>query len=182
MDSVSFLPQVNGAALTAKAFTVLSDSLLQVVTPNAKKALPRGETALYTDVRVSVGQVQSAKTPALDHFIFGSVPKVTSVSPSSGPVAGGTPITIQGTGFMGATSIAFIPLGGGAGIAVDIPASTSDTTISVSTPDLNSYPEFVALVQKSGKLSLDVSVTTSGGAHSEFSAKDHFTYLGSKTG
>jgi hypothetical protein len=55
-------------------------------------------------------------------------PTVTSVSPATGPVAGGTPVTITGTGFTGATSVQF---GSAAGIALVV---DSDTQLTVTTP------------------------------------------------
>ncbi len=55
-------------------------------------------------------------------------PTVTAVSPATGPVAGGTPVTITGTGFTGATSVHF---GSAAGIAVVV---ESDTQLTVTTP------------------------------------------------
>ncbi|MHB8451064.1 MAG: beta strand repeat-containing protein, partial [Mycobacteriales bacterium] len=44
--------------------------------------------------------------PSADYTIT-SVPKVTSLSPTTGPVAGGTSVTITGQGFTGATGVKF---------------------------------------------------------------------------
>ncbi|HEX4220636.1 MAG TPA: IPT/TIG domain-containing protein, partial [Acidimicrobiales bacterium] len=55
-------------------------------------------------------------------------PTVTSVSPATGPAAGGTAVTITGTGFTGATAVKF---GSNAGTAVTV---VSDTEITVTSP------------------------------------------------
>ncbi|MFF1571255.1 IPT/TIG domain-containing protein [Leifsonia sp. NPDC058292] len=55
-------------------------------------------------------------------------PTITAVAPASGPETGGTPVTITGTGFTGATGVTF---GGDAGTAFTI---VDDTTITVTTP------------------------------------------------
>ena len=40
-------------------------------------------------------------------YVFGPAPVVTSISPTSGPAAGGTTVTITGTAFTGATGVKF---------------------------------------------------------------------------
>ncbi len=57
-----------------------------------------------------------------------SPPSVTSVSPNSGPVAGGQSVTITGTGFTGATSVKFTSTPATA-FSVD-----SDTQITATSP------------------------------------------------
>jgi hypothetical protein len=59
---------------------------------------------------------------------FAYTPTVTGVSPNTGPAAGGTPVTVAGTGLTGATGVTF---GGVAGTAFSV---TSPTSISVTTP------------------------------------------------
>ena len=82
-------------------------------------------------------------------------PAVTAVSPASGPAAGGTTVTITGTGFAGATSVMF-----GASAAVSLTVG-SDSSITATSP--------------AGTGLVDVTVTTSGGTSSTSSA-DGFTY------
>jgi hypothetical protein len=57
-----------------------------------------------------------------------SAPTVTLLSPLTGPAAGGTTVTITGTGFTGATSVKF---GANAGTSVIV---VSDTQITVTSP------------------------------------------------
>jgi hypothetical protein len=56
------------------------------------------------------------------------LPTVTSVSPASGPLAGGTVLTITGTAFTGATAVS---VGGVAATSVTV---VNDTTITATTP------------------------------------------------
>ena len=80
------------------------------------------------DVTVTTPAGTSAISPA-DEFTY-TVPqhRVTGVSPSSGPAAGGTPVTITGTSFTGATVVDFGPT----------PATNltvvNDTTITADSP------------------------------------------------
>jgi len=53
---------------------------------------------------------------------------VSSVSPSSGPVAGGTMVTVMGSGFTGATKVVF---GTVAGTEVTV---LNDSTLTVVSP------------------------------------------------
>jgi hypothetical protein len=53
---------------------------------------------------------------------------VTSLAPNTGPIAGGTPVTITGTGFTGATAVTF------GGIAATNIVDVSDTSITANTP------------------------------------------------
>ncbi len=84
-------------------------------------------------------------------------PRVAGISPSSGPTAGGTLVTITGTNFTGATAVLF----------GDVPATSfsvySDTEIQATAP-----------AQAAG--TVDVTVETPGGG-SGIWATDEFTYL-----
>ena len=49
-----------------------------------------------------------APPPAADLFTYAAGPAVTSITPTQGPLAGGTAVTVTGAGFMaGATTVAF---------------------------------------------------------------------------
>ncbi len=82
-------------------------------------------------------------------------PVVSSISPVSGPVAGGTPVTITGSGFTGATAVDFGTVAG-TGLTVN-----SATSITVDSP--------------AGTGGVDVTVITPAGT-SAISAADQFTY------
>ncbi len=83
-------------------------------------------------------------------------PVVTGVSPSSGPHAGGTPVTISGSNLAGATAVDFGPT------AATSYANNPDGTISALSPV--------------GTGTVDVIVTTAGGASKSNPPGDQFTY------
>ena len=81
---------------------------------------------------------------------------VTGVSPTAGPVAGDTFVTITGSNFAGATAVDF-----GTVAATNVTVINS-TTITADSP--------------AGTGVVDVTVTTAGG-QSATSAADQFTYV-----
>ena len=58
------------------------------------------------DVTVT-GPGGTTTTSAADQFTYMAAPTVTGISPTAGPLAGGTSVTITGTGFTGATAVDF---------------------------------------------------------------------------
>ena len=95
----------------------------------------------------------------------GAAPTVTMISPNSGPVGGGTAITITGTGF---TSPATVVIGQGNGTTRAVRATNvvvaSSTEITATTGEANPTPG-----------TFNLFVTTSGGT-SAASAGSNFTY------
>jgi len=63
-----------------------------------------------------------------DIITYTGAPTVESISPTSGPGAGGTTVTIKGCGFSGATGVTF---GSAAGTNVTV---VNDATITVTSP------------------------------------------------
>ncbi|MBT0770667.1 IPT/TIG domain-containing protein [Kineosporia sp. J2-2] len=136
----------------AASYTVDSDTRITAVTP-AHAAGPVGVT-------VTTGDGGTSAVTASDTFTYIGVPGVTAISPGSGPTAGGTVVTITGTGLSTATSVRF---GGvSAGFTVN-----SDTQVTATAP--------------AGAAGLaDVTVTTVGGT-SATSAAGRFRYVGTPT-
>ena len=95
--------------------------------------------------------VLTAGTPAV-----AAQPTVTGLSPSSGPAAGGTSVTITGIGFTGATAVNF-----GTTAATDV-VVVNDTTITADSP--------------AGSGVADVTVATPVGTSANLDA-DQFTYI-----
>jgi hypothetical protein len=91
-----------------------------------------------------------------DNYVYGSGPVITSISPTSGPVTGGTSVTITGTGFTGATAVMF------GSVAATSFTVVSDTQITAVSP-----AQANSVVQ--------VSVTTPIGTSADVAA-DNFTY------
>lgn len=70
-------------------------------------------------------------------------PTVTSVTPNAGPLAGGTPVIIRGTGFTGATAVAF-----GSDLATNVNIDSA-TQITATTPARVSAGAVTVLVRNS---------------------------------
>ncbi len=101
-----------------------------------------------------VGPGGTSQTSGADQFTYLAVPSVTSISPAAGPEAGGTTVTILGTGFSTATEVDFN------GSALSSFTINSDTSISATSPDLGITG------------TVGVTVLTAGGT----SPADTFTY------
>ena len=90
-------------------------------------------------------------------FGISPTPTVTSLSPGSGPLAGGTPVTVTGTNFSAAAKVDF--------------GTTRATGVTV-----HSSTSITATAPASAAGTVDVTVATSGGT-SATSPADQFTYL-----
>ena len=101
------------------------------------------------------------------------LPAVSGVSPDSGSAAGGTTVTITGTGLAHATVVRF------GGVAGTITADSA-TQITVTSPPSASTVDFVSgpRLAATGTGTVDVTVTTPEGT-SHPTAADHFTYTAS---
>jgi IPT/TIG domain-containing protein len=102
----------------AASFTITSDTSITAIAPAA--------SAGTVDVTVVSAGGASATTSA-DQFTFVAAPTVSSLSPNSGSVWGGTSVTITGANFSDATSVLFGDTG--AGFTVD-----GDTSITAISP------------------------------------------------
>ena len=139
---------VNFGTTAATTFTVNSDTQITATSP----AHPGGTV----DVTVTV-QGTSA-TSSADQFTYVAPPPVvTGIGPTSGPTAGGTPVTITGTGLLFATAVHF-----GTVVAASITSNTNTQIVAVSPAEAQS--------------TVDVTVTTAGGT-SATSLADMFSYV-----
>jgi hypothetical protein len=135
-----------------------TDATSFTVTPTSISAVSPAGTTGTVDVRVTTPNGASAVV-AGDHFAYGS-PTVTGVSPNGGPRAGGSSVTVTGSGFApgaGATTVKFgVALGG----AVECSSSTSCTVV-------------VPAAKKAGTVDVVAAV---GRKASTKGATDHYTY------
>jgi alpha-tubulin suppressor-like RCC1 family protein len=137
-------------ATSAVSFTVGSSTSISAISP------PGAGTV---DVTVTTPEGTSA-TGAGDQFTYLPIPAVASVSPSSGPEAGGTTVAIGGSEFTGSSSVTF---GGSSAASFTVNSATSIT--AVSPP---------------GMRSVDIRVTTPEGTSAPVAA-DRFRYERTET-
>src|SRR5581483_4364617 len=146
---------VSFGGVVGSSLTVDSDTSLTVTAPSG--------VASSTPVDIVVTNTAgSSATTSADHYTYDGTPAVTSVSPAFGALAGGTIVTVHGTGFLTATGLHF---GANAATGVTI---VSDTQLTATAP-----------AQSSGGV-VDVTVTNAAGT-SPTGASDHFTYDGTPT-
>ncbi len=135
---------VNFGGTAATAFTVISSTTITATSPAGTGTV---------DVTVTTPFATSLPGSA-DKFTYAAAPVVGSVTPNAGPVAGGTVVTITGTGFTGATSVKF-------GATAATFTVVSATTITATSPP--------------GSGTVNVTVTTPGGTSANTSG-DQFSY------
>jgi len=146
---------VTFGTLAAAAFIVNTNSQITAATPAGTGTV---------DVTVTTGEGTSPVDAPADQFTFTaspppSSPTVSALSPSSGPVTGGTAVTISGTNFAGATAVRF--------------GTSTATNVSV-----HSATSLTATAPAGSVGTVDVTVVTPGGT-SPTGLADRFTYQGS---
>ncbi len=117
---------------------------------------PSGSNQVYVTVTTSQG---TSATGSANLYTYEAPPAVTSVSPNSGPIAGGTSVTLGGSGFVTGMTVDF---GSNAATGVTVNSSSSAT---VTSPAGSS---------NSGGV-VDVTVSTTNGT-STINGGDQFTY------
>jgi hypothetical protein len=134
----------------ATSFTINSDTSITAIAPAG---------AIGT-VDITVTTVGGTSTTSVDdQFTYGTVPSITSLSPTSGSVNGGTIVRIHGSNFTNVTTVTF---GNAAATTFTI---DSDTQITARSP--------------AGPVgAVDVIVSNEFG-DSDIVINDQFTYLGS---
>lgn len=120
---------VNGAGFQAGAtvaFGSTQSSAVTVASSTQISAMSPPESSGTVAITVTNPNAQSATLPSA--FTYNSGPSVSSVSPNSGPVTGGTTVTILGSGFQSGASVTF------GGIASSSVTLVSSTEIQVVSP------------------------------------------------
>ncbi|WP_441259775.1 IPT/TIG domain-containing protein [Bradyrhizobium sp. 521_C7_N1_3] len=137
------------------------------ITLNSKTGSGAEAITLYyapgcSDFTASCSGSSIANTPFVFTINLPS-PTVTSISPTSGPLAGGTSVVITGTNFTGTT--------GAGGVKFDATNATSYT--------VNSNTQITATAPAGSAGTVDITVTN--GSTSPTSAVDQFTYVAAPT-
>ncbi len=102
-------------------------------------------------LRVVTKHGSSKQNEATTFTYVNPVPALASLSPRTGPAAGGATVTISGSGLSGATAVRF---GGSAAAAFRV---VSPTTISATTPARPAGPVNVTVTTSGGTATLDDS-------------------------
>ena len=170
----SSVASVKFGTTTAQSFTVRSATQLVTTSPV--------HAAGTAGVSVTTPGGSSPATPADLYKFTVSAPAVSAISPASGPAAGGTTVTVSGSGFTGATTVYFGTAKGktvsvnaaGTQLTVKSPAGTSGASVNVRvatpasespavTADLFTYgPTITSLSRTSGPVAGGTKVTIAG--------------------
>jgi hypothetical protein len=139
--------QVWFGSVAATSFTVNNDGSIFAWAP--------AEASGTVNITVTTPSGTST-TGSANQYTYAASPSVTSVTPNSGSTAGGTSVTIMGSGFTGATAVYF--------------GSVAATSFTVNG---NSSITAVAPAEAAG--TVNVTITTAYGTSAIVSA-DQFTY------
>ena len=132
------------------SLVVKSDTQITVTSPAGTGAV---------DVRVVTGVGTSAIT-AVDQFSYVGVPVVGGISPSAGPITGGTTVTITGTALANALQVKF------GGVLATIVSDSGSQLVVIAPAGIAG--------------TVDVTVVTAGGTSATLAA-DQFTYVAAPT-
>jgi len=157
-------PSAGGARVTITGTNLSGATAVTFGGVTAPSYDARSATSIITTVPAGTGTVDvrvttpdgTSATSGGDQYTYVAAPTVTSISPASGPAAGGTMVTITGTGLSGTTAVTFDGIDA-TGFTVN-----SATLITATAP--------------AGTGIVDVRVTTIGGT-SAASGGDQFSYL-----
>ena len=122
---------VSFGATKAKASTFISATELSAESP-------AGTGTVNVTVTSAGG---TSTTSAADDFSYVSTPTVTKLTPAEGPEAGKTTVTIEGSGFTGATAVSFgatpatkYKVESATSISAEAPAGKGTAAVTVKTP------------------------------------------------
>jgi IPT/TIG domain len=159
-----------GATTAVKFGTTAAASVSDVSAASLKAVSPPGTGTKDVTVTVTLPGGESATSNGKP-FEYVPAPTVTSVSPTSGPVTGGTDVTVTGTGFQPGAHVLFGPSDGTLSLTEDsagTPVSVlSSTSILVTAPPGIVGATNVVVVNPDGQ---------SGALKS--GSPGHFTYTG----
>ena len=146
------------AGATAVRFADV-ETTYKVESPTSIVAVSPAGTPGPTSVTVETAGGISEESPA-DDFTYDPLPTVTALSVKEGPLAGGTKLTITGTGFTATSKVSF------GGTPAKVATYVSETELSAESP--------------AGTGTVNVTVETAGGT-STTSAADDFSYVATPT-
>ncbi|WP_328545751.1 IPT/TIG domain-containing protein [Streptomyces platensis] len=162
---------VRFGATPAPSFTVSSDTQLTATTPPGT-----GTGTVQVTVTTPIGISNQFVTYT---YVTTPAPVLSSVSPTSGPAAGGTTVTLTGTGFTGATAVQFgttsasFIVNSATQITATAPAGSGTVQVTVTGPGGTSngqpftyttapVPALTSLTPTSGPTAGGTTVTLTG--------------------
>ena len=150
---------VSGATTVTFGGTVIpAGSVTFVSTSRIKVSAPSHAAATVTVKATTAGGTSGSG----EHFTYEAAPTITKVTPAVGPIAGGTTVTLTGSGFVsGATTVTF----GGTVISTGSVTFVTTSQIKVSSP-------------AHAAATVTVKATTAGGTSA---SGEHFTYEAAPT-
>ncbi|MCI0342026.1 MAG: IPT/TIG domain-containing protein [Planctomycetales bacterium] len=120
---------LSGTSFQAGATVLVGASLATSVAVTGTTTITCATPAGTGTVNVTVTNPDTQSATLTNGYIYvAPAPTLASVAPSSGPTAGGTAVTLTGTGFLAGATVA---VGGGAATSVSV---VSGTTITCVTP------------------------------------------------
>jgi RHS repeat-associated protein len=149
---------ITGTGLTGATAVSFGDQAathFAVISGTEITATAPAESAATVAITVTTPGGVSPAVPA-DQFAYTTAPAVTSISPQAGPLAGGTNVTITGSGFSGATAVTF-------------------GTVAATSYTIKSATQIIATAPSEATGTVDVTVTTPGGISPDISS-DQYTY------
>jgi hypothetical protein len=147
----------NLTGATAVRFGAASATSFKVTSATSISATsPAGSARVDVTVTTPEGTSATGSADQFSYLASGPRPAVTKVSPAKGPSAGGTTVTITGTGLTGATAVKF--------------GTANAASFKVTSPG-----SITAVSPAHTKGTVDVTVTTPGGV-SALVRKDRFKY------
>ncbi|HVC97418.1 MAG TPA: IPT/TIG domain-containing protein, partial [Pirellulales bacterium] len=162
MTTVNY--SVSGTAVASQEYNSLMSSVMLSsgqttatidIAPISNGAAGTSPTVIVT-LTSAMGATIGSPSSATDTITEPALPTITGVSPSSGPTAGGTSVTISGSGFTAASGVSF---GGTAATNYTVNSSTSITAVDPAE----------------SARTVNVTVTGPGGT-SATGSQDQFTY------
>jgi len=143
---------INFTGATAVKFGTTSAGGFTVNGNQISVNVPAGSGTVDVTVTTPGGTSSTSKA---DQYMYVAAPAVTGIRPNSGPLAGGTSVTITGTNLSGATALNF--------------GSASATSFTVESATQ------ITAMAPAGSGTVDITVTSEGGT-SPTSAADQYTY------
>jgi hypothetical protein len=164
------ISSVTFGSIEAASYTVDSPGSITAITPAetvGKVKVTVTNSAGASGPGSCMGWNEGPETipcPSHESFTFNE-PTVTSVSPDSGPSAGGTSVTIEGSGFAIGDSDTLFDFGGKKNPAISVECSSITTCTAIAPPHSN------------GTVNVQARISSGGGVNgSRINPSDTFTY------